>query len=243
MLSTSFSRMNEFRECPLKAKLKFLDKVPDPRPELPEGQEHPFERGSRIHDAAERCVVDNYDHLPEELKKFEDRFRVLQKLYKEGRCETERAFAMDKYWRQSDPKDFENTRYRMIADVLVHLSDDHILIIDHKTGRKDGNEIKHLNQGIEYVCVVSMLYPDAKKFTFEVWYIDKGEVLSVEFDRHDLANHISEFVKAHSELWEREVFPPTPSSQACLFCPYKKGTVGRGKNAYAGAGICDKNMN
>jgi len=241
--STSFSRIKEFRECPLKAKLKFLDKVEDPRPELPEGKEHPMDRGSRIHELAERLVISGeIEQIPEELKRFENRFETLCELYNQGVCQTEMPVAFNEQWQQSDPKDFQNTRYRMIADVFIDL-DGHIVVIDHKTGRKEGNEPIHMQQGIEYLCAVYMIYPSAQKFTFEVWYLDKGDVLTATFTRAEIADHVASFKKRHEKLWKTTLFPPTPSLQACLFCPFKKGTVGRGKNAYPGTGHCDKNVN
>lgn len=241
--STSFSRMKEYRECPLKAKLKFLDKVPDPRPDPPEGQEHPFDRGSRIHDMAEKLVQQGFDEtVPKELEKFKTRFKTLCDMYKEGKVRTEMPIAFDENWQQSDPRDFENTRYRMIADVFAELDDGHVLVIDHKTGRKDGNEPVHMQQGIEYLCAVHLSHPSIQKFTFEVWYLDKGEVLTSTFTRNELAAHLKSFIESHEALWNAHLFPPTPSRQACLFCPFKKGTVGRGKNAYAGTGHCDKNV-
>lgn len=241
--STSFSRYKEFRDCPLKARLKFLDKVKDPRPELPPGTEHPMDRGSRIHTLAEELVKGDIPELPKELQKFKDRFETLRQLYQENRLTCELPIAFDENWRQSDPRDFEGTKYRMIADVFAEIDDGHLLVIDHKTGRKDGNEPTHMEQGIEYLSCCYMVYPNAQKFTFEVWYLDQGDVLSVEFLRSELASHVRAFKERHEKIWRNTLFPPTPSQQACLFCPFKKGLVGRGKNAYPGTGHCDRNVN
>lgn len=243
MKSTSFSRWKEYAECPLKARLKFLEKVPDPRPDPPPGKEHPFDRGSRIHELAETIVKQGFDTIPEELNKFETRFNFLHDLYKLGNVNTEMPVAFDGNWQQSDPRDFSNTKYRMIADVFCDLGDNHLLVIDHKTGRKDGNEPIHMQQGIEYLCAMYMIYPSAQKFTFEVWYLDKGDVLTATFTRNELASSIEGFKERHERLWQTTTFPPTPSQQACRFCPFKKGSVGFGKNAYAGTGHCDRNVN
>ncbi len=243
--STSFSRLKEFRECPLKAKLKFLDKIPDPRPDPPPGQEHPMDRGSRIHDLAERYVRGEIEAgMPKELQKFQVQLDALKELYPQGRVEVELPLAMDVNWHRSDPKDFANTRYRMIADVVVQIQDTELLIVDHKTGRKDGNEVVHTQQGMDYIAAMAMNYTDVQKFNFEVWYLDKGEVLpTISFTRNELGTVIAEFISAHTQLLECRFFPPTPSYQACLWCPFKKGTVGRGKSAYAGTGHCTRNCN
>jgi len=243
--ATSFSRLKEYRECPLKAKLKFVLKVEDPRPPLPEGQEHPLDRGSRIHELAENVVRYGCDGpFPKELEKFQPRLERLRELYVDGRAYTEMPIAMDENWKQSDPRDFENTVYRMIADMVVVVEPAHYLIIDYKTGRKDGNEVVHTQQGIEYLSAFALTHPDIQRFQFEAWYLDKGEILpTITFSRHELSTHIKSFMESHKEMRDARYFPPTPSMQACLFCPFKKGDVGRGKNSYAGTGHCDRNAN
>lgn len=243
--STSFSRLKEFRECPLKAKLKFVDKIPDPRPDPPPGQEHPMDRGSRIHEMAENYVKGTLgDELPRELERFKAQLNILRLLYPEGKVDVELQLALDKNWARSDPRDFENTKYRMIADVVLYADTAEIVVIDHKTGRKDGNEVVHTQQGMDYLSAMAIANVEIQKFNFEVWYLDKGEVLpTISFTRDELNVHIRDFMEEHTKLLECRFFPPTPSFQACLWCPFKKGTVGRGKAAYAGTGHCTRNCN
>lgn len=243
--STSFSRLKIFRECPLKAKLMFVDRIPDPRP-IKEDQEHPLERGSRIHELAENAVRDGWEEgqLPKDLQKFEPRLAMIRELYLAGKAQLELPIAMDDNWRQSDPKDFDNTVYRMIADVFIEPDDNTCIVIDYKTGRKDGNEVTHTQQGMDYLAATYILRPEIQMFAFEAWYLDKGDILpTVSFTRAEMVSVAQDFMKAHEEMRRTRMFPPTPSHNGCLYCPFKKGTVGRGKNAYAGTGHCDKNPN
>jgi hypothetical protein len=243
--AVSFSRRKEFRECLLKGKLKFVDKIPDPRPPLPEGKEHPMDRGKRVHELAEQVVRDGWEEggLPEELEKFEPRLELVRELYLVGKADLEVPIAMDRNWDRSDPRDFQNTVYRMVADVMME-HEDQCIVIDYKTGRKDGNEVTHTQQGMDYLAAVYMTHPDFQRFSFEAWYLDAGDILpTVSFTRAEMQAVVRDFKKAYEDLLAAQFFPPSPSMSACLYCPYKKGTVGRGRFAYAGTGHCDKNVN
>ena len=51
----SYSRLADFEQCKLRAKLKYIDRIPEPARPLPPGKtEHANDRGTRIHDAGER---------------------------------------------------------------------------------------------------------------------------------------------------------------------------------------------
>ena len=53
----SYSRLVDFEQCKLRAKLKYIDRIPEPARPLPPGKtEHANDRGTRIHDAGERFV-------------------------------------------------------------------------------------------------------------------------------------------------------------------------------------------
>ena len=53
----SFSRLSIFEQCKLRTKLAYIDRIPEPPRPLPPGKtEHANDRGTRIHDAAERFV-------------------------------------------------------------------------------------------------------------------------------------------------------------------------------------------
>src|SRR5271168_1285681 len=66
--SWSFSRLQAWRQCPLKAKLAMIDKIQEP-PKLPD---HPMVRGDRIHKLAEDYLKNapGRKKPPEELKAF-----------------------------------------------------------------------------------------------------------------------------------------------------------------------------
>lgn len=244
--SSSFSRATVFEECPLKFKLMHIDKIPDPCPELPKGQEHPLDRGIRIHTLAEHYVQGKIRGLPSELASFEDQFTMLRALYERGIVKLETPLAFDRTWNPSGYKDWENTIYRAKADATVYGPDNHIITIDFKTGKRDGNEIKHHEQCMEYAICQAMLNPEAQEFTLQLWYLDQprsdDNPFSEVFSRERVLSRFPDMKKRHESVINARLFPAYPSRHSCFFCPYKAGSVGRKKNSYPGTGHCRRNV-
>ena len=71
LTSWSFSRYSDYKQCPLKAKLKHLDKISEPPNEA-------MARGAAIHTLAEKYIKGEGRSLPPELKLFKDEFKKLR---------------------------------------------------------------------------------------------------------------------------------------------------------------------
>lgn len=81
--SWSYSRLLDFEACPFKAKLKIIDKIPEPERELPPGKtEHANDRGTRIHLECENFVK-GQGPFPKEMKHFEAELKSVQARYKQ----------------------------------------------------------------------------------------------------------------------------------------------------------------
>lgn len=243
--SSSFTRAQDFIKCPLFFKLRHIDKVPDPAPPLPEGQERPMDRGIRIHKLAENYIKNPMMKLPKELATHEDGMKALQSGHAKGKVDPEIAIGFDSNWSVSGVTDFDNTIYRMVIDVAVTVSDARIFCIDFKTGKKKGNEVKHHEQLMEYAIGVSLLDPEVQIFDTAIWYLDlpPGEnIMKKMFTRTQVIKAFPTMRKRHENVLNATVFPAKPSQFACRFCPYKAGEVGRGKNAYPGTGHCRRNI-
>ena len=71
----SFSRYSDYKQCPLKAKLKHIDKITEPKNEA-------MERGAAIHDLAEKYIKGTISRLPSDLTLFKAEFAKFKKQYK-----------------------------------------------------------------------------------------------------------------------------------------------------------------
>lgn len=220
----SFSRLADYELCPLKAKFKYLDKIPEPERPLPPGKtEHANDRGSRIHDAAEKFIKGDIELIPE-LVKFRRELEHVKAMYAKGKVTTEGEWAMTKNWQAtgwSDP----DAWLRLKCDITVRVAPDHLVVIDLKTGKKFGNEIKHMDQVQLYQLVCFLRYPELKRVDVELWYTDIDELTHADFGREKGVAMLGRYNKRAIMLTTDETFKATPNQFSCKWCPYgPKGT-------------------
>ncbi len=230
----SFSRLSTFEQCKLKAKLSYIDKIPEPVRPLPPGKtEHANDRGTRIHEAAELYVKGGVELLPE-LRAFHQELDTLRTLYASGKVSLEGEWAYTKDWL---PTAWNSTDawVRVKLDAFVRLSPTHGVVIDYKTGRKHGNEIKHAEQGQLYQLAAFMRYPELETIDVEFWYTDQDEITQISYPKEQGMRFYRAFNKRGLEITEAEEFPANPNYYSCRWCPYKSTELG-------GTGHCTKGV-
>lgn len=222
--SWSYSRLTVFEQCPLRAKLAFLDKVSEPDRPLPPGKtEHANDRGTRIHDAAEKFVRGGVK-LVHELKAFEEEFLKLRELYAEGKVSLEGEWAIDKDWEPVGYHD-RDVWARIKLDAFVQLSDTHAVVIDYKTGKRFGNEIKHGEQTQLYQLASFLRYPHLETIDVELWYTDIDEIHKMRFTKAQGLRFFQNFDRRGKAITSETKFPANPNIFSCKWCPYgPKGT-------------------
>jgi len=241
--SSSYSRADLFKKCPLQFNFRHLLKIPNLAP--PCSTERPLERGIRIHDEAE-AFVDGTGKLTKDLKPFHPWLEKLRRLYDVGVVVLEKEYAFDATWNPCGYKDWDICVYRGKADVTVRPNERNVLIIDYKSGKKTGNEIKHHEQCVEYAISEALEDTKLQVFTLELWYLDQPPAAdnptSRVMTRTQVLQSFPAMRKKHQEVLDAVVFPARPSRFACYFCDYKAGTVGKGPTSYPGTGHCRKNV-
>lgn len=232
MLSTwSFSRLSVFEQCPYRAKLAWIDRIPEPERTLPPGKkEHPLDRGNRVHEAAELYVKDNVSLLPE-LRAFEPEYARLREMYQQGKVSLEGEWAMDREWAPVAWRD-NNAWLRLKLDAFVRVSDYTGVVIDYKTGQKFGNEVKHADQGALYQLVSFLRYPDLERIHVEFWYLDKDDIYKATYSREQGMRFMKNFMERALKMTEADEFPPKANAYTCKWCPYGKN-VGNNACQYA----------
>lgn len=226
----SHSRINVFETCKRRAKLAYIDKIPEPKRPLPPGKtEHANDRGTRLHDAAEKFIKGGVELVPE-LHKFHKEFHKARTLYERKQASTEGDWGFDRNW---------NPVAWMSSDVwcrikcdLVVLMDKHTAItIDYKSGKRFGNEIKHGEQMQIYTIGTLFRWPGVTHVTTELWYLDLDEIVSITYRRDQGMRLINNYERRADLMTICEDFPPSPSRFACKWCPYKPVE-------YGGTGHC-----
>lgn len=216
----SFSRLQNFEKCRYLAKLMYIDKVPEPERPLPPGRtEHANDRGSRIHDAAEMYVRGGVELIPE-LLRFKDEFNALRNSFERGQVQLEGEWAVNTEW---EPVAWGSSDAwcRMKLDAMeLHEDGEYARVIDYKTGKRRGNEIKHTEQGQIYQLATFLRYPDLQDITVEFWYTDLGET---DIKHYSRVQGIQYFDKYNDRLLAISTctdFKPNPNAFSCRWCPY-----------------------
>lgn len=231
----SYSRLVDFEQCKLRAKLKYIDRIPEPVRPLPRGKtEHANDRGTRIHEAAEAFVRGDVEHLIPELDKFSTEFHELRDKYKQGMVSLEGEWAVNEDW---EPVAWNSNAAwaRIKLDAFVRLSPTHAVVIDYKTGKKFGNEIKHAEQTQLYQLAAFLRYPELETIDVELWYTDQDDLTHMKYSRAQGIRFFKNFNQRGIAMTTADSFPPNPNVFSCKWCPYSS------HNPH-GTGDCDKGV-
>lgn len=112
---------------------------------------------------------------------------------------------------------------RLKLDALVFHDKATATVIDYKTGRKFGNEVKHGEQLQLYQLVTFLRYPELETVYAELWYLDQPEgnnVTSVKYSRPQGLRFKSNFDRRGHKLTTETKFPANPNKFSCQWCPY-----------------------
>lgn len=231
--SASYSRLVDFESCNFKAWLKHAEKIPDPKPS------EAADRGTMIHQLGEDFVRGKIKELPAELSNFADEFESLR-ARDPATLDLEQEWAFDRDWKQTT---WREGWFRIKADCVVRLEPHHAAVIDYKTGKKYGNEIKHGEQLQLYALATFLMYPQVELVTAELWYLDIDDTSTLVVSRRDaLSRYLKMFDKRARIMTESTKFPPNPNIFSCKWCQYGEGEIGKDKNGQPiyGTGHCDK---
>lgn len=218
--AVSFSRLQDFETCKYRAKLKYIDRIPEPERPLPPGKkEHANDRGTRVHEAAELYVKGGVELVPE-LIEFKDQFEELRRMHKQGVVTLEGEWAVTREW---TPVAWGSSDAwcRMKLDAFVKTSEDTARVIDYKTGKRYGNEIKHTEQGQLYQLATFMRFPELNQIVVEFWYLDHGETDIKSYTREQGMQYFDKYNNRFTSVTECVDFPPNPNAFSCKWCPYK----------------------
>ena len=220
----SFSRLVKFEECPYTIYLAAIKK--EAKPEPVEGEkESAGDRGTRIHQEAEDYVRGTIHELPTTLKKLEKDFTYLKTMYAEGKVELEEDWGFDRDWNSTGYFD-DNIWLRVKCDVVIHHDKTQATVIDHKTGKSWGNEVKHMQQGQLYAVAAFMKYPDLERIDVEIYYIDEGKIKKKSYSRDKFLRYLERFTERGLRVTTTIDFRAKPNIHNCRFCDYgpNKGT-------------------
>lgn len=215
--SASYSRLLDFESCRLKAYLKHVERIPDPRPSTA------ADRGTDIHNRTELFVRGEGPIPPEAAKHYSDELVSLRKHFEDGNVSLEGEWGFDQDWKICD---WKTGWFRVKADAVVRLNKKHAVVIDYKTGKRFGNEIKHGEQLQLYALSVLLREPKVERITAELWYFDQNELASYEVTQETGLHCLKGFDNRARKMTSATTFPPNPNGYSCKWCPYKPAELG-----------------
>lgn len=231
LTSWSYSRYSDWRQCPLKAKLKHIDKVREP-------SNPAMERGSKIHEDAEQYIKGTAKKLAPELELFKDEFKMLRVLFKKKSLPmvVEDNWAFTSTWTETAWNDWINCWVRIKLDCAHFVSEGVMVVTDWKSGKpNDYKKLEYMEQLELYALAAFLLHPHLKEVQVRIGWTDVGQMYPAEPARYFPAD-VSKLRKS----WDSRVKPmmvdtkfvPKPNSM-CRFCWF-----GQSKKSEGGPGLC-----
>lgn len=228
----SFSSLRDFEACPYRVYLSKVQKEPQKEQEADVGAD----RGSKIHDHLEKYVCGEIEDLapnvsgkPWKLELFESRLKTLRTEFVKGKVQVEEDWGIRSDWSPCSWQDADLWG-RAKLDVFVRSSETSCKIIDYKTGRKFGNELKHSDQALCYALYAMHRYPELDYFDIQFWYLDQpsNNTLEKRFTRNQLMLFLNRYHKRAVKMTSCTAFPEVSNSYTCQWCPYGAGRFGTG---------------
>jgi len=208
----SWSQLQTWRECPFKARLRYIDRAPEP----PRAKDDPRDRGIALHKAAEDYLLKGapLDHA---FAPFAVQMAELKNL----NPEVEQRNYLDRNWFPCD----RDSRWAVyIPDVRATVGDT-TLTIDFKTGKKYGNEVKHFGQLQFYSVGDWCAKPTVSHHIGEIWYIDQKDIVPHQFSNTQLEQARARLDEEVTRMMADKIHAPRPNKVSCKYCPYSpRGT-------------------
>lgn len=217
--SWSYSKLQDFEKCKFLCYLKHDQKIPEPERPLPPGKtEHANDRGTRVHTSCELFISGQEDVLaPEAEKHFGTDIAMLRTLFEDGLVSLEGEWGMSRDW---EPAEWKSAWLRLKLDAMVMHDERTATVIDFKTGKKFGNEVKHGEQLALYQLVTFLRYPQLETVYAELWYLDINEVTSRCYTRDQGLRFKSNFDRRGHKLTSCSEWPANPNRFSCQYCQY-----------------------
>lgn len=234
--SWSFSRYSTYKQCPLKAKLQFIDKIKEP-------PNPAMQRGADIHDACEAYIKGTLPRLPAECRPFKKEFQEFRKQYKKAisGMVVEDTWAFTKDWDETAWNDWANCWVRIKLDCAHHEDEETLIITDWKTGKYRPEKNEEYVEQLELYALAALLLhehiqvvkPRLVYLDAEVIYPQPGteDEIELTFYRENIEWLKKLWVKRTGPMLRDKKFAPRPNN-LCHWCFFRKS------NAANGGGQC-----
>lgn len=204
----SNSSIKTYEQCPYKFKLTRIEGLTEPAGEA-------AERGKTIHLSFEKAIK-NQEALPQEFEHWNTYIDKLKSL----NARAEEEFAITKDW-QVCKFDDDKAWLRGVIDA-IYTVDDSIHILDWKTGK----ERDYADQVNLYAGILFAMYPEIKKISTEICYIDLKKQINYGYVYREKAEELKQWICDRvTKIENDDIFAPNPT-YGCRWCHFRKSNGG-----------------
>lgn len=212
----SYSAKKNYESCPYIFQHKYVFKTKKKE----EPKDSPLKRGLEQHKKAELFIKDD-TALPADFSGLNHYFQDVKEDAYENGYEAEEPLGFDKDWNLTGWYD-DNVWLRVSFDLQVDITGDSTRIVDYKTGKKDGNELRHLLQGQLYAVAAIERNPYLESVLIEFVYLDHDKTTSKIWRRPLLEKKKSTWHNIGLKITNDNDLKPSPSKWGCKFCDYSE---------------------
>jgi len=235
----SISKLFMYEQCPMRFRLKYIDRMPEPPPE----PNSPLERGNRIHKHLEDFITGKRDTLDKieakNIGPFVPMIDRLVQLYACGMATIEEDWVLGRNWELTTKdarclvhgKEFqegceacENALWLWVKLDWSVTDERQSLVItgDWKSGKSQYKAVDHIQQTQLYAAVSAIKYEWADRHVVEIPYVDEGWIRKAEYTREEALKFIDRFHRRAERIYSDRLFRANPNAVTCKYCPYNK---------------------
>lgn len=221
----SFGRLTTYEGCALHAFYEFGQK----RPFAPSYDRTFALRGQAIHTGAEHYIRGEGVITPElSMPLVIERLNQYRAAYADGRAVIEQEWGFTRDWTPTGWH-AKDVWQRAKCDVVIN-EGALVEVVDWKSGKKQGNEVKHAQQGMLYAIDSLIMFPEAQDVRIRFIYTDEGKEKVSTFSRLATMRVMPSWDMRARAMTSATVFPHRANKINCRFCPYAP-TVNGGDNS------------
>jgi RecB family exonuclease len=217
----SYSRLSTYEKCALQAKLKYIDKLPEPPSDA-------LERGSEAHDVLAQYLRGDRPleepGAPSEIPGWAHFGSLLNDL-RALEPQVEQEWGFNRAWK---PVGWfgRDTWFRSKLDASLVYGDDTGDVIDFKTGKPYPQDTA--KQAELYAISMVRRYPALTHATVRFWYVDpaqRGAEAVYRFSRGQAEAAMPRWEKKAERMLTDEIMAPRPGEH-CKRCPFANSKGG-----------------
>lgn len=132
----------------------------------------------------------------------------------------EEMLYFNKDWNLVDS--FKDAWLMAAMDVFIQISDTECVIVDWKTGKKEGNEISHQQQGQLYALCAWKRNPMLEKIKVIFVYIDQNTKTEATWKTGHMSRFFATWDTKGKEITSATKFTAKPNKYSCRYCDYQQ---------------------